>query len=513
MQTNVLIIGSGIAGLFAALKINQSRPDLRIIIATKGEPQNSNSRLAQGGIAIALPTRRDLVDHIEDTLIAGDGLCDESVVELIVQEGKHIIADFEAIGVLFDKDANQVLDRCREGGHSASRIIHHKDSTGHELIFKLLAAVNATERIRLLENYFALDLIMDEGNCSGATFLNLGTGETINIHAENTILATGGIGDVYGLSTNVQGSGGDGIALAQRVGIEPQDMEFIQFHPTALYDEQKEGIFLISEAVRGAGGKLINSRGERFMRKYDQRLELAPRDIVARAIFSEIQCSDQAFVYLDCTTISEDAFSEKFPSIRKRCLVAGIDPGKQMIPVFPVQHYCCGGIPIDIDGKTSVPQLFASGECSRSGLHGANRLASNSLLEAVVISKRIAQFICKRGGITRKKQRHVGFYNTGSENFQAGPFLLKRLQQLMSTEVGIVRTNYGLALARVDLMEIKKMLPAFPPKDLSQRILYEELRNMIPVAQSIVDSALARQVNLGGHYNLNNHGDKMLFGT
>ncbi|HNK29551.1 MAG TPA: L-aspartate oxidase, partial [Ferruginibacter sp.] len=394
MQTDFLVIGSGIAGLTYALKVAEACPDKTITILTKTQSDETNTKYAQGGIAGVMDPEQDSFEkHIEDTLVAGDGLCNRRVVEIVVKEGVQRIEEIISWGAQFDKESDGDYKLGKEGGHSEYRILHHKDVTGREMERALLAAIAKRPNIRLISHCFVIDIITQHHlgylvtkstpdiECYGVYVLNLVSNKIEKILAKITLLATGGNGQVYRSTTNPAIATGDGVAMVYRAKGRIENMEFIQFHPTALYEPGIRGQnFLITEAVRGDGGILRNHAGEAFMEKYDKRKDLAPRDIVARAIDNEMKVAGTEHVFLDCRHFSREKFVEHFPNIYAKCLSIGIDITQHMIPVTPAAHYSCGGIKTDEHGRTSIKHLYAAGECASTGLHGANRLASNSLL-------------------------------------------------------------------------------------------------------------------------------------
>ena len=395
-HTDYLIFGSGVAGLSFAIKIATHFPEKTVTIITKSNAAESNTKYAQGGIAVVLNQIEDnFQKHISDTLVCGDGLCNKEVVEMVVKEGPKCVQQLIDWGTQFDKNELGSYDLGKEGGHSNHRVIHHKDQTGFEIERAILEQVHLQKNITILDYHFGIDLIVDNNICFGATVLNEKTNVISTFFAEKTLLATGGIGQIYGHTTNPAIATGDGIAMAIRAKAIVKDMEFIQFHPTALYHPDLKSTFLISEAVRGFGAFLRDKKGKRFMFDYDDRGELASRDIVSQSIENEIKKSEDECVYLDCTHLEMKAFKKHFPMIYTRCKDLNINIETDWIPVIPAQHYLCGGIEVDTDGKTSIENLFACGECSYTGLHGANRLASNSLLEALVYSERIYKFLRK----------------------------------------------------------------------------------------------------------------------
>lgn len=518
MNTDVLIIGSGIAGLFAALKISNYAD---VIIVTKKEKTESNTNYAQGGIASVIDHHDSFAKHIEDTLIAGAGLCRRESVELMVKEGPDRIKDLIEIGTEFTKKGD-AFDLAREGGHSMPRILHAKDFTGKEIERALIDAVSQKKNIQILENYLAIDLLtehnlnlsknikLENQNCWGAYLLNCQNNHVVKITAKATILATGGLGQVYLHTTNPRIATGDGFAMAYRAGVKLGNMEFIQFHPTALYGsanlpEFDSRSFLISEAVRGFGGILRTKNGEEFMHKYDQRKELAPRDIVARAIDNELKKTGDDFVYLDITHKNSSDIIDHFPNIYNTCLKLGIDITKQMIPVVPAAHYACGGIIVDINSRTSLTGLYACGEVSMTGVHGANRLASNSLLEAIVFSHRAAKNI--KQFLTDYKISIPEFPewdDTGTLTHDEKVLIthtIKEVKHTMWDYVGIVRSNERLRRAQKRIsMLFEENEKLYKKTKIFQSIL--EARNLIACAHVIIKSAQKRKESRGLHFNI-----------
>lgn len=501
MKTDYLIIGSGIAGLTFALKIAQYYPERKVTIITKSEEAESNTKYAQGGVAIVVDHLNDSFEkHIQDTLKAGDGLCDPNVVEMVVTEGPLRFNELLKWGANFDKNTDGNFNLGKEGGHSANRILHRKDQTGKEIEEALINQINKQSNIELLDYHFAIDLIVSENKCLGAYVLDQKTAEILALVSGYTILATGGIGQIYGLTTNPEISTGDGIAMAHRINAKTKDMEFVQFHPTAFYHPETKETFLISEAVRGFGAYLKNKNGERFLLKTDKRGELASRDIVSQAIYNELKKSGEDCVYLDCTHLDKTEFINHFPMIFEYCNSHEIDITQDWIPVIPVQHYLCGGIEVDTNGKTSVDNLFACGECSRTGLHGANRLASNSLLEALVYSDRIFKYISKSSlnkltHSTNINDLHPLQKSLLSEVYTSN--IEEELQLLMRENVSIVRSNVDLKLALNQLKIWKKEIDI----KLQQSIITSslcEIRNMLDVALLITEASIKRTKNCGG---------------
>ena len=398
-EIDFLIIGSGIAGLSYALKV---APLGKVLMITKANEDESNTKYAQGGIAAVMNTFDTYEKHVNDTLACGDGLCDEEIVKMVISESTERIQELIEWGTRFDKTKNGQYDLAKEGGHSEHRILHHKDNTGFEIERALLAQVHANPNIEILDHYFAVDIITQHHlgkyinsktpdiECYGVYVLNTRTNKVEKVLAKSTLIATGGAGQVYETTTNPVIATGDGIAMVYRAKGQMENMEFIQFHPTSLYNPSESPSFLITEAMRGFGGVLKTIDEKEFMHKYDKRKSLAPRDIVARAIDNEMKIRGDDYVYLDCRHLDKKALIEHFPNIYKKCLSIGIDISNDYIPVLPAAHYMCGGIKVDKNGKSSIKNLYAVGECACTGLHGANRLASNSLLEAVVLSHRAA---------------------------------------------------------------------------------------------------------------------------
>jgi L-aspartate oxidase len=540
-QTDFLVIGSGIAGLTFALKAAHQFPDKKVLVMTKASADETNTKYAQGGIAVVNDLENDSFEkHIEDTLIAGDGLCNEKVVEIVVKEGPERVQEIIDLGARFDKENDGEFKRGKEGGHSEFRILHHKDVTGKEMERALIDAVSKQKNIEFIKHCFVVDIITQhhlgylvskatpDVECYGVYVLNLQTNKIEKILSKIILLATGGNGQVYRTTTNPSIATGDGVAMVYRAKGRIENMEFIQFHPTALYEPGVRGqSFLITEAVRGDGGILRNNKGEAFMEKYDPRKDLAPRDIVARAIDNEMKRMGTEHVWLDCRHFSKEKFTEHFPNIYEKCLSIGIDITKNMIPVAPAAHYSCGGIKTDEWGRSSIKNLYACGECASTGLHGANRLASNSLLEAMVFAHRCFMDIASpnpsQGGaldsdhskntleIKDSKVPPGGGFRGAIPDWNAQGTTepkemilitqsLKELQLIMSDYVGIVRNNVRLqrAMRRLDLLwEETEQL--YASSTLSPQLL--ELRNMITVGYLIVKGASFRKESRGLHFN------------
>jgi L-aspartate oxidase len=515
-KTDFLVVGSGIAGLTYALKVAKNNPDQHVLVITKTIADETNTKYAQGGIAGVTDFENDSFEkHIEDTLIAGDGLCNPKTVEIVVKEGPERIREMIEWGARFDKDEEGEFKRGREGGHSEFRILHHKDITGREMERALLQTVASQKNIEIIKHCFVVDIITQHHlgylvtkstpdiECYGIYALNMEENRIIKILSRITIFATGGNGQVYRTTTNPVIATGDGIGMVYRAKGRIENMEFIQFHPTALYQQGVSPSFLITEAVRGDGGILRNKKGVAFMEKYDPRKDLAPRDIVARAIDSEMKKGGTEHVYLDCRHMDINKFKEHFPNIYETCKSIGIDVAEQMIPVAPAAHYSCGGIKTDEWGHTSIRNLYACGECASTGLHGANRLASNSLLEALVFAHR-----CYLDSVEKIKTisfcEEIPDWNAEGTSAPGEMILItqsiKELQLLMSDYVGIVRTNIRLnrALKRLDLLH-EEIEALYETTLLSPQLC--EVRNLITTGYLIVKGAQFRKESRGLHFN------------
>jgi L-aspartate oxidase len=517
MQTDYLVIGSGIAGLTYALKVAKHCPDKTVTVITKATPDETNTKYAQGGVAVVNDLENDSFQkHIEDTLIAGDGLCNKEVVEIVVKEGPARVQELIDWGAEFDKDPEGDYKLGKEGGHSEFRILHYKDVTGKEMERALLGALKQLPNIEMIHHCFVIDIITQHHlgylvtkstpdiSCFGVYVLNAQTNRIEKILSKITLLATGGNGQVYRTTTNPSIATGDGVAMVYRAKGRIENMEFIQFHPTALYEVGKRGqAFLITEAVRGDGGILRNINGEAFMERYDARKDLAPRDIVARAIDNEMKITGTEHVYLDCRHMNIDNFKDHFPNIYEKCLSIGIDVTKNMIPVAPAAHYSCGGIKTDEWGRSSIQNLYACGECSSTGLHGANRLASNSLLEAMVFAHRCYVDAVNRMDTLQDLPNVPDWSAEGTSQPKEMILItqsLKELQQVMSDYVGIVRNNVRLqrAMKRIDLL-FDETEGLYQTTTVSPQLL--ELRNMITAGYLIIKGAAFRKESRGLHFN------------
>ena len=514
-KTDILIVGSGIAGLTCAIKIARSRPDLTVSIITKSIKEESNTRYAQGGIAAVWDEGDTLEKHIADTLDAGDGLCKEDVVRMIVEEGPERVRELISWGARFDKESTGDYNLGREGGHTENRILHYKDITGWEIERTLVDTAVSLPNITILENCFAIDLLTQHHlgynvtrltpdiECYGIYALDKHNLDVETHLARLTILATGGAGQIYRATTNPMIATGDGMAMLYRAKGRVQNMEFVQFHPTSLYNPAVENqAFLISEAVRGFGGVLRTKDGAAFMHKYADRKSLAPRDIVARAIDNEMKRLGDEFVYLDCRHLNMDEFRLHFPNIYEKCAAAGIHVEKDMIPVVPACHYFCGGICVDKKGRTSIHRLYAAGECTSSGLHGANRLASNSLLEGLVYGHNIAEEAISTAD-QYEFQNNIPAWDAMVTTDPKEMVLItqswKELKDIMSSYVGIVRSDVRLrrALDRLWLL-YQETENLYNTTTLSPQLC--ELRNLITIAYLVSRSAAMRRESRGLHY-------------
>ncbi|OHX66031.1 L-aspartate oxidase [Flammeovirga pacifica] len=520
-KVDFLVVGSGIAGLSYALKLCEFYKNKnyhpKICLITKDEPFESNTRYAQGGIAAVIDAKDSYEKHIQDTLIAGSHINNEEVVKLVVENGPERIRELINWGAQFDKSDDGDYKLAKEGGHSDHRILHFKDVTGQEIQRALLDAIKKYDNVEILQDYFAIDLITQhhlgedvtkyrkDTQCYGVYALNKTSGEVENILSKVTLLATGGIGQVYKTTTNPSVATGDGIAMTYRAKGHVRQMEFVQFHPTALYQRGHEGnAFLITEAMRGAGAILRNSKGEDFVKKYDERGSLAPRDIVARAIDSEMKKEGKEHVWLDASVIDESELKDHFPSIYSHCKNIGIDITKDYIPVAPASHYLCGGIVVNTKAETSIKNLLACGEATCTGLHGANRLASNSLLEAAVYAHEAFETAVRNIASTEWMD-NIPEWNKDGTTVPEELVLINQsrsdLQRVMSNYVGIVRSNERLkrAFQRTGLIYAETE-DLYKKTVISQPLC--ELRNMITICYLVISGAKERHENIGLHYSI-----------
>lgn len=519
INADVLVIGSGISGLSYAIKISEKLPDAKIIVVTKADEDESNTKYAQGGLAVVTDFDKDNFEkHIEDTMRAGDGENNRKVVEMVIKEGPERFKELVDWGTRFDKENDGDYKLGREGGHTENRIVHHKDITGFEIERALLETANNSKNIEILDHHYVIDLLTQHhvpgkewdftnNHCYGAYVLDEKNKKIETITAKITMVATGGAGHVYKNTTNPIIATGDGMAFVHRARGKVSNMQYIQFHPTALYSNRDGMLFLISEAVRGDGAKLRTKDGIPFMQKYDEREELASRDIVARAIDNELKISGDEYVGLDCREMDHEKFKEHFPNIYKKCLDEGIDPFKQMIPVVPACHYFMGGIETDIDGQSSIKNLFAVGECTNSGLHGANRLASNSLLEGLVFGHTSAMKtveLLKENNFNFDDLKAIPEWNEEGmkmmDEMVMITYLRKQLQEMMSDLVGIVRSNARLEMAKKKQKEIFDAVTELYNYSIMSPQL-SELRNLVNVSYLIIKQSLQMKENKGAFYN------------
>ena len=520
-QYDFLIIGSGLAGLSFALKVADKG---KVAVLTKTKLENTNTSYAQGGIAAVTYQPDNYEKHIEDTLIAGDGLCNEEVVRMVVSEAPAQINELIRWGTNFDKEEGGKFDLAREGGHSEHRILHHKDETGREIQRALIKRVKQHENIDLYENFFALDIITQHHlgvlvkwrytniECYGVYALDIKKKKVVKFLSKVTLMATGGTGNLYSTTTNPNIATGDGIAMVYRAKGTVENMEFVQFHPTSLYNPAERPSFLISEAMRGHGGILKTIDGKEFMQKYDKRGSLAPRDIVARAIDYEMKLRGDDYVYLDCRHLEPKSLVEHFPNIYEKCKSLGIDITKDYIPVVPAAHYLCGGVKVDMDGRTAINRLYAAGETSSTGLHGANRLASNSLIEAIVYADRAAKHAIAHLRDYEIHDKIPDWYDHGVRHPEEMVLITqsyKEVQQIFSVYVGIVRSNVRLKRSLDRLETIYHETEHLYQKSILSVQLCE-LRNLINVGYLIIKAAMHREESRGLHYNIDYpHGEGM----
>ena len=512
-RTDFLVIGSGIAGLTFALKAAKYG---KVTIITKANLDDTNTRYAQGGIAAVFSEPDNFEKHIRDTLVAGGGICNEEVVRMVVQEAPDRIKDLIELGVTFDKKEDGSYDLAREGGHTEHRILHHKDRTGESIQKALMERARAEPNINIFENHFAIEILTQHHlgevvkknqpgiRCYGAYVADLINQKVITFLSKVTIVSTGGIGEVYLTTTNPEIATGDGVAMVYRAKGDIENMEFIQFHPTSLYDPGRKPSFLITEALRGFGAELKIISGEKFMKRYDSRGSLAPRDIVVRAIDNEMKIWGDDHVWLDCTHLDPEKLKDHFPNVYEHCLDRGIDITKDMIPVVPCAHYSCGGIKVDTEGQSNIDRLYALGEASSTGLHGANRLASNSLIEAAVYAHRAVLHSCTRIADLTFEERIPEWDYKGTTHLEEMVLItqsVKEVQMIMSNYVGIVRSDIRLerALVRLDIL-YEETESLFKKSLISQKIC--ELRNLINVGYIIIKMAKNRHESVGLHYSI-----------
>jgi L-aspartate oxidase len=508
VESDVLVIGSGIAGLVAALRCARAG---RVVLVTKDRLPESSSQYAQGGIASVWSPEDSFESHVEDTLAAGAGLCHREVVETVVREGPDRVRDLIALGTNFDvrgDPEDPQYDLGQEGGHSHRRILHALDATGREIIRALTEAVRAVPAVTIYENHLAIDLLLDRNRtpppCWGAYVLDRTTQQVRRFVARATFLCTGGAGKVYLYTSNPDVATGDGVALAYRAGAPIANMEFFQFHPTCLYHPQAKS-FLLTEALRGEGAILRRPDGEPFMHRYDPRAELAPRDVVARAIDNEMKVHGFDCVYLDISHRDPDWIRRRFPTVTRRCLEFGFDLTRGPVPVVPAAHYSCGGIVTDLHGATALPRLYACGEVACTGLHGANRLASNSLLEALVFAHRAAEHAVAALAADGSQPPRLRAWDPGSATDSDESVVVSHnwdeIRRFMWNYVGIVRSDRRLARARQRIQLLREEIRQYYWHVLMTSDL-AELRNIAAVAELIIECASSRRESRGLHYTI-----------
>ncbi|NUM31391.1 MAG: L-aspartate oxidase [Bacteroidetes bacterium] len=503
LKTDILVLGSGIAGLSFAIKAAKLG---KVCIATKAACAESNTRLAQGGIASVQGKDDSFKSHIQDTLTAGAGHCDISAVEMVVKKAPKMIDELYQMGVKFNLSEKNTLDLGKEGGHSHNRIVHVEDRSGMAVENILLKKARENKNITFYEYHFAIDFVKKNKKCTGAIVWDIKNNVDIFFNSKITVLATGGAGQVYKTTTNPPIATGDGIAMAYNADVKISDMEFVQFHPTSLFHPKANG-FLISEALRGFGAELSNKDGKPFMNQYHEKGSLAPRDVVSRAIFNEMKKNKTECMYLNATLLDSDSLKKNFPSIYNTCLGLGIDITKQLIPIIPAAHYICGGVKTNLHGQTSLDRLFALGEVSCTGLHGANRLASNSLLEGLVFADAAINFI-KKNFI---KLENIDENEILDINFNKKPLktniqiskLENKIRETMWKFVGIVRKAEGLKKAELILNEIEKSINLLLLNYKKNQELIE-LRNLLITSKIITSAAIKRKHSLGTHFIIGN---------
>jgi len=499
IETDFLVVGSGMAGLWFAHRMSSQG---RVLVLTKKDDSESNTNYAQGGIAAALGPDDSPELHLEDTLKAGYGLCDRRAVEIMVENGPRLVRELEELDIDFSKEAGH-LQLTIEGGHTKRRVAHAADTTGQAIEWGLIRAVRSSPRTEIHEHHYVIDLLTDEnGRCCGVLSFDHQSGKFAEIHARAVMLATGGLCGIYEHTTNPPIATGDGVAMAWRAGAEVADLEFIQFHPTSFFGTKIDGrAFLISEAVRGEGAVLKTPDGQRFMPRYHPDAEMAPRSVVARAIYNELKTRRLDYVLLELSSIPRERILERFPMIVDTCKRFGLDITREPIPVVPAAHYAVGGIKTDLWGRSSIPGLYAAGECAHTGVHGANRLASNSLLEALVFADRAAQAVSAEKPALPRLEKINPFERQlrSIEDPSLLNSLTSSLKQTMWRFAGIVRSLGEMERGRARLAELAHELTALYPEAIFSPGI-KQLRNMLVVGDLVLRSALARRESRGLHY-------------
>ncbi|NJW51534.1 L-aspartate oxidase [Salinimicrobium oceani] len=496
MKTDVLIIGSGVAGLSFAIKVAEARPEVAVTIITKEAKEVSNTAHAQGGIAVVLDRIADSFDlHVKDTLTAGGGLNDREVVKMVISQAPDRLLELVEWGTSFDSGKNGKYDLALEGGHSRPRIVHHRDLTGKEIQQKLIMRAKACQNIQFYDHFFVTDLMLSETgkHCIGITALNKRTAQETSISSKVTFLASGGCGMVFKNTTNPAVATGDGVAMAWRAGASIKQMNFIQFHPTAVYEEGKNPLFLISEAVRGFGAYVVNQKGNRFLYKSDMRGELATRDVVSEAIVKELKSSGEKCAYLDCRHLDLEKFGQEFPTIISYCSEIGINLATDRIPIVPAAHYQCGGIEVDNFARTSIKNLYASGECAFTGLHGSNRLASNSLLEALVFSHQASKMVARQldlipAPVAPRQKILLNHEDEADDDIIAS--LSIRLNEIMDYDLLYTASKREKKEALEQIQYLQDVVENYPPFN-SGTVSFYEFRNRVQTAMLILKDSIA----------------------
>lgn len=493
-ETDIIVVGSGIAGLSFAINIAKQRTDLRIKIITKAGLVDSNSYFAQGGIAAVMGENNDsFSNHIEDTIKCGGGFSNPDIVKFVIQNGPKHIHKLVDYGADFTRAKNGDFDLALEGGHSTNRVVHALDCTGKEVIKTLIRKVKSFPNIQILENHIGIELLKnDEVSVNGMNIVNLNTRNIETIHAKIVVMATGGLGQVFKYTTNPFVASGDAISMGIKAGALISNINYIQFHPTAFYEENSPRLFLLTEALRGFGAYVENEEGERFLFKSDKRGELATRDIVSKAIYKELNSSNCSYVYLNCKHLEKESFKLKFPSIYEFLVSKNIDISKDRIPIVPAVHYQCGGIKVNERGQTNLNGLYAIGECSDTGLHGANRLASNSLLEALVFAHESAEFILNTIDDLPFIESKPITLKLNSVNDEFYDLYTKSIQKVMSTYCTIASDIEDLKLAKIKLSEVEKIYKSKKNTHNQINLSQINLENILMISKLIVDEMLAK---------------------